>query len=171
MTNDSSVGWQSIKPTKNATSGEQMWIILSNYAKFVNKILYLLHKSTPKMPYLTKPVNNFPHEICEIVQFSSIVTCWLVAWKEARMATVSKPRLKVGKMMSGCFGKERATTCSRHEKASLKRLRQQHNTVLVHSSSSRLSHSWLVDRPTQLICISDIYLSTDKYKRHSRAIC
>ena len=29
----------------------------------------------------------------------------------------------------------------------------------------------LVDRPTQLICISDIYLSTDKYKRHSRAIC
>ena len=24
----------------------------------------------------------------------------------------------------------------------------------------------LVDRPTQLICISDIYLSTDKYKRH-----
>ena len=31
--------------------------------------------------------------------------------------------------------------------------------------------SSLVDRPTQLICISDIYLSTDKYKRHSRAIC
>ena len=29
----------------------------------------------------------------------------------------------------------------------------------------------IVDRPTQLICISDIYLSTDKYKRHSRAIC
>ena len=31
----------------------------------------------------------------------------------------------------------------------------------------------LVDRPTQLICNSDIYLymSTDKYKRHSRAIC
>ena len=29
----------------------------------------------------------------------------------------------------------------------------------------------LVDRPTQLICISDIYLSTDKYKRHSRPIC
>ena len=30
----------------------------------------------------------------------------------------------------------------------------------------------LVDRPTQLICISDIYLlSTDKYKRHSRVIC
>ena len=29
----------------------------------------------------------------------------------------------------------------------------------------------LVDRPTQLICISDIYLSIDKYKRHSRAIC
>ena len=29
-----------------------------------------------------------------------------------------------------------------------------------------------VDRPTQLICISDIYLlSTDKYKRRSRAIC
>ena len=26
----------------------------------------------------------------------------------------------------------------------------------------------VVDRPTQLICISDI---TDKYKRHSRAIC
>ena len=24
------------------------------------------------------------------------------------------------------------------------------------------------DRPTLLICISDIYLSTDKYKRHSR---
>ena len=33
---------------------------------------------------------------------------------------------------------------------------------------SRLS---LVDRPTELICISDIYLSTDKYKRQSRAIC
>ena len=29
----------------------------------------------------------------------------------------------------------------------------------------------IVDRPTQLICISDIYLSIDKYKRHSRAIC
>ena len=30
----------------------------------------------------------------------------------------------------------------------------------------------LVDRPTQLICISDIHLlSTYKYKRHSRAIC
>ena len=31
----------------------------------------------------------------------------------------------------------------------------------------------LVVRPTQLICISDIYLymSTYKYKRHSRAIC
>ena len=29
----------------------------------------------------------------------------------------------------------------------------------------------LVDRPTQLICISDIYLLTDNYKRHSRAIC
>ena len=29
----------------------------------------------------------------------------------------------------------------------------------------------LVDRPTQLICISDIYMSTYKYKRHSRAIC
>ena len=29
----------------------------------------------------------------------------------------------------------------------------------------------LVDRPTQLICISDIYLSTDKYERHSRVIC
>ena len=28
----------------------------------------------------------------------------------------------------------------------------------------------LVDRPTQLICISDIYLPIDKYKRHSRAI-
>ena len=26
----------------------------------------------------------------------------------------------------------------------------------------------LVDRPTQLICISDLYMSTDKYKRHSR---
>ena len=25
----------------------------------------------------------------------------------------------------------------------------------------------LVDCPTQLICISDIYMSTDKYKRHS----
>ena len=25
----------------------------------------------------------------------------------------------------------------------------------------------LVDRPTQLICSSDIYMSTDKYKRHS----
>ena len=30
---------------------------------------------------------------------------------------------------------------------------------------------YIDDRPTQLICISDIYLSTDKYKRHSRAIC
>ena len=32
----------------------------------------------------------------------------------------------------------------------------------------------LVHRPTQFICICDIYLSTDKYKkykRHSRAIC
>ena len=29
----------------------------------------------------------------------------------------------------------------------------------------------VVDRPTQLISISDIYLSTDKNKRHSRAIC
>ena len=29
----------------------------------------------------------------------------------------------------------------------------------------------LVDRPTQLICISDVHLSTDKYKRHGRAIC
>ena len=29
----------------------------------------------------------------------------------------------------------------------------------------------VVDRPTQLICTSDIYMSTDKYKRHSRAIC
>ena len=30
----------------------------------------------------------------------------------------------------------------------------------------------LVDRPTQLICISDVYLlSTDKYKRHSRGSC
>ena len=29
----------------------------------------------------------------------------------------------------------------------------------------------VVDRPTQLICISDIYMSTDKYKRHSREIC
>ena len=31
----------------------------------------------------------------------------------------------------------------------------------------------VVDRPTQLICIADIYLylSTDKYKRQSRAIC
>ena len=29
----------------------------------------------------------------------------------------------------------------------------------------------LVDRPTQLICISDIYKSTYKYKRHSMAIC
>ena len=28
-----------------------------------------------------------------------------------------------------------------------------------------------VDRPTELICISNIYLSTDKYKRHRRAIC
>ena len=33
-----------------------------------------------------------------------------------------------------------------------------------------ISSGWLVDRPTQLICISDIY-STDKFKRHSRAIC
>ena len=34
-------------------------------------------------------------------------------------------------------------------------------------------HTTVVDHPTQLICISDIYLlmSTDKYKRHSRAIC
>ena len=32
------------------------------------------------------------------------------------MATVSKPRLNVGKIMSGRFGKERATTCSEHEK-------------------------------------------------------
>ena len=30
---------------------------------------------------------------------------------------------------------------------------------------------YIVDRPTELICISNIYLSTDKYKRHSRAIC
>ena len=36
---------------------------------------------------------------------------------------------------------------------------------------AQLVTSWQVDRPTQLICISDIYLSTDKYKRHSRAIC
>ena len=35
----------------------------------------------------------------------------------------------------------------------------------------KLSQSSLVDRPTQLICISDVYLSTYKYKRHSRAIC
>ena len=28
----------------------------------------------------------------------------------------------------------------------------------------------LVDRPTQLICISDIYMSTYKYKRHSTAM-
>ena len=35
------------------------------------------------------------------------------------MATVSKPRLKVGKMMSGRFGKERATTCSEYEKVLL----------------------------------------------------
>ena len=27
----------------------------------------------------------------------------------------------------------------------------------------------VVDRPTQLICISDIYLLLDKYKRHSWA--
>ena len=33
-----------------------------------------------------------------------------------------------------------------------------------------VASSDLVDRPTQLICISDIYLSTDKYKGHSRAI-
>ena len=37
------------------------------------------------------------------------------------MATVSKPRLKVGKMMSGRFGKERATTCSGHEKGFIKK--------------------------------------------------
>ena len=28
----------------------------------------------------------------------------------------------------------------------------------------------MVDRPTQLICILDFYLSTYKYNRHSRAI-
>ena len=49
-----------------------------------------------------------------------------------------------------------------------------------HLRSEQLVRPWLqahlgetlVDRPTQLICISDIYLylSTDKYKRHSRVI-
>ena len=32
------------------------------------------------------------------------------------------------------------------------------------------THTSVVDRPTQLICISDIYLSTDKYKRHSNLL-
>ena len=29
----------------------------------------------------------------------------------------------------------------------------------------------VVDRPTQLICVSDIYLSAHKFKRHNRKIC
>ena len=39
-------------------------------------------------------------------------------------------------------------------------------------SSLAANATEVVDRPTQLICISDIYLfmPTDKYKRHSRAI-
>ena len=37
------------------------------------------------------------------------------------MATVSKPRLNVGKIMSGRFGKERATTFSEHEKGFIKK--------------------------------------------------
>ena len=46
--------------------------------------------------------------------------------------------------------------------------------TLYSSHPLRLSTPLLVDRPTHLICISDNYLlsmSTDKYKRHSRAIC
>ena len=33
-----------------------------------------------------------------------------------------------------------------------------------------MSTTEVVDRPTQLICISDIYLSIDTYKRHSSAL-
>ena len=32
-----------------------------------------------------------------------------------------------------------------------------------------ISDSYVVDRPTQLICVSDIYLSAGKYKRHSNS--
>ena len=38
-------------------------------------------------------------------------------------------------------------------------------------SSNREDDNSEVDRPTQLIFISDIDMSTNKYKRHSRAIC
>ena len=37
--------------------------------------------------------------------------------------------------------------------------------------SGCFSPELIVDRPTQLICIFNIYLLTDKYERHSRAIC
>ena len=66
-------------------------------------------------------------------------------------------------------------------------LHQCHCILLSHSGIQSIFIFWLiyflqagqllVDRPTQLICISDIYLflifimSTDKYKRHNRAIC
>ena len=48
--------------------------------------------------------------------------------------------------------------------------------VLIHQPlksgySALTSPKCLVNRPTRLICISDIYLLTYKYKRHSRAIC
>ena len=38
--------------------------------------------------------------------------------------------------------------------------------------TGRSSVAWnVVDRPTQLICICNFYLSTEKYKRHCRATC
>ena len=47
------------------------------------------------------------------------------------------------------------------------------NLITIRPTAHRLLLTWpsppdLVDRPTQLICISDLYMSTDKYKRHSR---